>query len=83
MSLLSQVGTDEEYTIASVYERDRKLLEFLDRHGLRPGARVKIESRNYDGTLSLLVDKRPVHLGGAVAEKIWLAKSDHKLNLSR
>ncbi len=83
MSLLSEVDTDEEYTIASVYERDRKLLEFLDRHGLRPGARVRIEARNYDGTLSLLVDKRPVHLGGVVAEKIWLAKSEPRQKHSR
>src|SRR5713101_2347642 len=78
LSLRSEVDTDEEYTIASVYERDRKLLEFLDRYGLRPGARVKIEARNYDGTLSLLVDKHQVHLGGVVAEKIWLAKSEPK-----
>src|SRR6266849_4554898 len=45
--------------------------------------RGKIEARNYDGTLSLLVDKHPVHLGGVVAEKIWLAKSEPKQKHSR
>jgi DtxR family Mn-dependent transcriptional regulator len=83
MSLLSEAEPDTEYTIASVYERDSKLLEFLDGHGLRPGARVRIETRNYDGTLSLLVDKRPVHLGGVVAEKVWLSKSGPKQKQSR
>jgi DtxR family Mn-dependent transcriptional regulator len=83
MSLLSEAEPDTEYTIASVYERDSKLLEFLDGHGLRPGARVRIETRNYDGTLSLLVDKRPVHLGGVVAEQVWLSKSGPKQKQSR
>jgi DtxR family Mn-dependent transcriptional regulator len=83
MSLLSEAEPNTEYTIASVYERDGKLLEFLDGHGLRPGARVKIETRNYDGTLSLLVDKHPVHLGGVVAEKVWLSKSEPKQKQSR
>ena len=83
MSLLSEAEPNTEYTIASVYERDSKLLEFLDGHGLRPGARVKIETRNYDGTLSLLVDKHPVHLGGVVAEKVWLSKSEPKQKQSR
>jgi DtxR family Mn-dependent transcriptional regulator len=83
MSLLSEAEPDTEYAIASVYERDSKLLEFLDGHGLRPGARVRIETRNYDGTLSLLVDKRPVHLGGVVAEKVWLSKSGPKQKQSR
>jgi DtxR family transcriptional regulator, Mn-dependent transcriptional regulator len=83
MSLLSEAVPNTEYTIASVYERDSKLLEFLDGHGLRPGARVKIETRNYDGTLSLLVDKRPVHLGVVVAEKLWLSKSEPKQKQSR
>ena len=83
MSLLSEAEPDTEYTIASVYERDSRLLEFLDGYGLRPGARVKIETRNYDGTLSLLVDKRPVHLGVVVAEKVWLNKSEPKQKQSR
>jgi DtxR family Mn-dependent transcriptional regulator len=75
MSLLSEAETQREYTVASVYERDRKLLEFLDQQGLRPGVHIAVEGRNYDGTVSLLIDKRRVHLGGPAAEKVWLAKS--------
>jgi DtxR family Mn-dependent transcriptional regulator len=75
MLLMSKGEIQKEYTVASVYERDRKLLEFLDKHGLRPGVHVEIEARNYDGTFSLLVDKRRVHLGETAAEKVWIMKS--------
>lgn len=74
MSLLSEAEPHKEYAVASVYERDPKLLEFLDQQGLRPGARVEVEARNYDGTISLHVEKRLIHLGGLVAEKVWLVK---------
>ena len=75
MCLLSEAEPQTKYTVASVYERDRKLLEFFDQEGLRPGARVVIESRNYDGTVSLLVDKRSIRIGTAAAERVWLSKS--------
>jgi DtxR family transcriptional regulator, Mn-dependent transcriptional regulator len=75
MCLLSEAEAQTKYTVASVYERDRKLLEFFDQEGFRPGARVVVESRNYDGTLSLSVDKRSTRIGTAAAERIWLSKS--------
>jgi DtxR family Mn-dependent transcriptional regulator len=40
MRLLNEVETGSRYTIASVYERDRKLLEFFEKEGIRPGVRV-------------------------------------------
>jgi len=46
------------YQVISVYERDRKLLEFLDQRGIRPGTRFRVRTRNYDGTLSLAAKKR-------------------------
>ena len=69
----SQAGT--EYQIASVYERDRKLLEFFDQEGLRPGVRFRVDARNYDGTISLHLNKRQIRLGTSAAEKIWVAKA--------
>jgi DtxR family Mn-dependent transcriptional regulator len=60
------------YVVESVYERDRKLLEFLEAKGIRPGARFKVEARNYDGTISLAIERRRVELGGPAAEKIWV-----------
>jgi len=44
-----------------VFTRARKLVESLWTEGnwkIRPGARLKVPSRNYDGTLSLAVEKR-------------------------
>jgi DtxR family transcriptional regulator, Mn-dependent transcriptional regulator len=75
LHLLSEVEPGSKYMIASVYERDRKLLEFLDKEGLRPGTRVAVEGRNYDGTVSLSVDKHQIRLGTSAAERIWVFKS--------
>ena len=60
-------------TVMSVFERDRKLLEYLDGLGIRPGVRVGVQARNYDETLTLQVDGKSVQLGRPAAEKIWIA----------
>jgi DtxR family Mn-dependent transcriptional regulator len=75
LRLLTEVEAGSKWIIASVYERDRKLLEFFDQEGIRPGAHVAIEARNYDGTVSLTVDKRKIRLGISAAERIWVSKS--------
>jgi len=59
--------------IDSMYERDRKLLEYFDGLGIRPGVQVKIISRNYDGTLSLRLGERSTNLGEAAARKVWVS----------
>jgi len=59
--------------IESMYERDRHLLEYLDRLGLRPGVQVKVTSRNYDGTLSLRLGNKPTSLGEAAGRKVWVS----------
>lgn len=74
MCLLTEAETGNEYRVASVYERDRKLLEFFDEEGIRPGVRIGVESRNYDGTVSLTVDKHKIRLGMPAAEKVWVSK---------
>jgi DtxR family Mn-dependent transcriptional regulator len=72
--LLSEAEAGSTYRVFSVYERDRKLLEFLEERGIRPGTQVKVESRNYDGTAILKVAKKRIALGSPAAEKIWVAK---------
>jgi DtxR family Mn-dependent transcriptional regulator len=62
------------YRIFSVYERDRKLLNFFAGEGIRPGARLTVQARNYDGTISLTVEKKTIRLGVPAAEKIWVEK---------
>jgi DtxR family Mn-dependent transcriptional regulator len=74
LCLLSEAHEGKRYQIKSVYERDRKLLLFLDREGLLPGTSVSIHSRNYDGTLTLTVGKNEIRLGMPAATKIWVAK---------
>jgi DtxR family Mn-dependent transcriptional regulator len=71
---LSETLPGCRYEVRSIYERDRKLLEFLEHKGIRPGTGLKIQARNYDGTLSLTIDGKAVALGGPAAEKIWVSK---------
>jgi DtxR family Mn-dependent transcriptional regulator len=75
LCLLTEAEAGSKYRIASVYERDRRLLEFFDKEGIRPGVRIGVEARNYDGTVSLSVDKRQIRLGTSAAEKVWVSKS--------
>lgn len=75
MCLLTEATLGASYRVASVYERDRKLLEFFDKEGIQPDVRISVKSRNYDGTISLSVDKTQIRLGVAAAEKIWVLKS--------
>ena len=61
--------------VASVYERDRQLLEFFEKEGIRPGVRIAVEARNYDGTVSLSIGKHQIRLGASAAERVWVRKS--------
>lgn len=70
--LLSQADEGKPYRVSGIYERDRKLLEFLEERGIRPGARVDVVTRNYDHTLALKTAVGNVALGGSAAEKIWV-----------
>lgn len=72
---LSETLPGGRYAVRSIYERDRKLLEFLEHKGIRPGAGLKVNTRNYDGTLTLAIDGKALELGGPAAEKIWVSKS--------
>lgn len=75
LRLLSESEPGSKYVVMSVYERDRKLLEFFEEEGIRPGVRLAVQARNYDGTVSLSVDKRQIRLGTSAAEKVWVSKS--------
>lgn len=75
LRLLTEVETGANYKVVSVYERDRKLLEFFESEGIRPGVRLNIQARNYDGTVSLTAGKRQIRLGASAADKLWVTKS--------
>jgi len=75
MLLLTEAEPGLKYTVVSVYERDRKLLEFFDSEGLKPGVKVNVSSRNYDGTVSVSIGTHHIRLGTPAAEKVWISKS--------
>ncbi len=64
---LDETQAGEEVTVASVFERDRKLLEYLDAAGIRPGARLDIGPE-----LEIGVDGRRVRVERAAAAKVWV-----------
>jgi DtxR family Mn-dependent transcriptional regulator len=70
--LLSEAREGATYQVDSVYERDRKLLEFFESEGIRPGVFVTVKSRNYDGTVSLAVSRKTGRIGGPAAERVWV-----------
>jgi len=72
LRLLHEAQARKKYRVNAVYERDRKLLEFLDQHGIRPGTEVTVQSQNYDSTVTLLVANQPVRLGFTAAKRIWV-----------
>jgi len=74
--LLSQAEAGHNYLVSGIYERDRKLLEFLEERGIRPGARVHVAKRNYDQTLTLKTHSSTSALGNAAAERVWVSPAE-------
>ncbi|MGA3042074.1 MAG: metal-dependent transcriptional regulator [Bryobacteraceae bacterium] len=72
LKTLDESTDSEAVAVTSVYERDRKLLEYLEGLGVRPGSNVSVESRNADDTLTLRVDGHRVQLGRSAAQKVWV-----------
>jgi len=72
---LDESAASEAVAVTSVYERDRRLLEYLEGLGVRPGSRVSVESRNADDTLTLRVDGQRVQLGRSAAQKVWIRQA--------
>ncbi len=72
MQLLSAVDSGKSYRVRSTSERDRKLLEFLDKRGIRPGSTLRVIDRNCDETMVLDTDAGQVHLGRIAAEQVWV-----------
>jgi DtxR family Mn-dependent transcriptional regulator len=72
LTQLAFAESGHDYRVDSIYERDHKLLEFLDSLGVRPKARVRVVNRNYDQTLTLETQAGSVPLSHAAAEKVWV-----------
>jgi DtxR family Mn-dependent transcriptional regulator len=70
---LYEVDPELDAKVISVFERDRRLLEYLNGLGVYPGAVIRTLARNYDETLTLGIEGRAVQLGRGAAEKVWVA----------
>ncbi|MDP8988773.1 MAG: metal-dependent transcriptional regulator [Acidobacteriota bacterium] len=73
--LLDEISERGLAQVTSVFERDRRLLEYLDGLGIRPGVKLKMVSRNYDETLTLKVGGKAVQLGRPAARKVWITQA--------
>ena len=69
---MSELATDTDAEVVSVFERDRRLLEFLNALGIHPGAALRVLASNYDDTFTIRVGARTVQLGKPAAEKVWV-----------
>jgi DtxR family Mn-dependent transcriptional regulator len=69
---LDEAPPESDSVVVSVFERDRRLLEYLHGLGIHPGAVVRMMARNYDDTLTLRIAGQPVQLGKAAAAKVWI-----------
>jgi DtxR family transcriptional regulator, Mn-dependent transcriptional regulator len=67
---LVEAQPGEPITIVSVFERDRKLLEYLDSAGIRPG--VKLVTVSLGDQLELRNGRKRILLDGHVGTKIWV-----------
>lgn len=69
---LDEVPSSTDATVVSVFERDRRLLEYLNALGIFPGASVRMLASNYDDTLTLHIGAKQVQLGKTAAAKVWV-----------
>lgn len=69
---LSEAVAGQRYTVASLQERDSRLLLFLHGAGIGPGESLRVVSQNYDQTVSIELKTGNSILGRPAAEAVWL-----------
>lgn len=69
---MDQAEPGDRLRVVRVYEKDYGFLAFLDRLGLRPGTRVRVLSKTFDETMTVLIRHRRHHLGKSTTERIWV-----------
>ena len=71
---LSDLRGGESAEVLCVFEKDPKFLEFLDGLRLKPSAKVRVQRREYDETMTLNVAGRKIHLGKPATTRIWVRR---------
>lgn len=69
---LDEADSGTRVKVRNVFERDRKLLEYLDSLEVRPGAEFEVAAQNVDETVTLRINGSPVQLGRAAANRVWV-----------
>lgn len=69
---LSEAEAGGTYRVASLHERDSKLLLFLHQLGIGPRQQLRVVSQNYDQTVSIELDGTTEVVGRPAAEAVWL-----------
>jgi DtxR family Mn-dependent transcriptional regulator len=67
---LDEASARERVVVASVFERDRELLEYLDTAGIRPGIRLEVLSAG--DPVVMHTDGRHVTIDRPAAAKVWV-----------
>lgn len=70
---LDEVPVAERVSVISVFERDRKLLEYLDRAGIRPG--VQLEMLRSGEELEIEAGGEKERIDRAAASKVWVKRA--------
>jgi len=68
---LDEGELEERLAVVNVFERDRRLLERLDKLHVRPGAALRIMAANH-GSLTVDVDGQTVQIERPMAERVWV-----------
>jgi DtxR family Mn-dependent transcriptional regulator len=74
---LSEAAVGDTVEILRVYEKDPKFLEFVAGLHLRPGARARVQHREYDETMTLAIAGGPAqrtYLGKPATSRIWVRR---------
>jgi DtxR family Mn-dependent transcriptional regulator len=67
---LEEALPGERLVVVSFFERDRKLLEYLDDAGVRPGVRLDVVAMS--PVLDLRSGRTKIHLDATIGPKVWV-----------
>jgi DtxR family Mn-dependent transcriptional regulator len=68
---LDEAEVEQRLAVVSVFERDRRLLEHLEKLNVRPGAAMSVTEANRD-VLTLDVEGQLVQIKRPEAERVWV-----------
>jgi len=73
---LADCPAGSSFTIARVSDQDEEFLRFVERHGLKPGARIEIKSRDIQADAITVApeDKPAITIGSEAAAKLWIER---------